>query len=210
MPAELASVWLTRSLSQLPLHGPVSQPCTMENSKCSKGNSRSPWPGPVMPVRVLPLVLPGVPAGHVARFSPPSLYPSSSDRGNDLSYVVKYVLYRFHAIADGEFNRSCRRPHLIAISSLRISSPCDSYIQMQMISVCHFIKLQQFVISNDARQTACLRYCNFKPRRDTNMDLLITNNNSLSLIAHKNILHLYTFSILNTVSWYNTMCTWKR
>lgn len=55
--ASLASVWLTRSLSQLPLfpYGPVSQPCTMENSKCSKGNSRSLWSGPVILVRVLPL-----------------------------------------------------------------------------------------------------------------------------------------------------------
>lgn len=69
-----------------------------------------------------PLVLPGVPAGHVARFSPPSPYPSSSDRGNDLPSVVRYALYRFHAIADDEFDRSCRRPHLIAISSPRISS----------------------------------------------------------------------------------------
>lgn len=32
-----------------------------------------------------PLVLSQVPAGHVARFSPPSLHLSSRDRGNDLS-----------------------------------------------------------------------------------------------------------------------------
>lgn len=108
----LASVWLMRSLSQPPLYGPVSQSCTMENSKRGKGNSR--WPGPVMLVQLLPLSFLKYPRATWRDFHPRHyIFPVAIVER--ISLAVKYILYRFSAIA-GKFNRpyGCR---VIAISS---------------------------------------------------------------------------------------------
>jgi len=85
-----------------------------------------------------PLVLPGVPAGHVARFSPPSLYSSRSDRGYDLSSWDIYYIVSMRSRTDST-------TRIVPILSLFLSYffSRNSYIRIQMISVNHFIKLQQ-------------------------------------------------------------------
>lgn len=130
-------------------YGPVSQPCTMENSKCSKGNSRSPWPGPVILVRVLPLFFLEHPRAtwhdfHPRRYILPLTIVATISRRREI-----YILYRFHAIADG-LDRSYR-PHLRARSSPRISS-LSRFLHSDANDICEPLhKTAAVVIPNSVR-----------------------------------------------------------
>lgn len=66
----------------------------MENSKRSKGNSRSPGPGPVILVRVPPRTSWSTRGARGMIFIPVGVSLAGGDRGNDLSRLVKYILYR--------------------------------------------------------------------------------------------------------------------
>lgn len=128
----------TISLAASPV--PVSQPCTMENSKCSKGNSRSLWPGPVILVRVLPLFFLEYPRAtchdfHPHRYILPVAIVAMISRRREI-YIISFPR-----------DRGRIRPLVPSPSYRDFFSTCiftsDSYIQMQMVSASHFIKLLQ-------------------------------------------------------------------
>jgi len=134
----------------------------MENSKCSKGNSRSLWLGPAILVRVLPLFFLEYPRAtchdfHPRRYILPGAIVTTISR-----LVVRYILYRFHAIAGG-FNRLCHL-HLIAISSVSLLSRfLHSQIQ---ISVNHFISCS-CNIKWCMSESTLIVYCNFILHKNT-------------------------------------------
>lgn len=112
-----------------------------------------------------PLVLPGIPAGHVSWFSPPSLYSSRSDRNNDLSsrreiYIISFPRDRgrIQPLVSSPSYRNFFRIFSLAILTFAI----------QIISVNHFISCS-YNIKWCMSESTLIVYCNFILRKNTDI-----------------------------------------
>lgn len=104
--ASLASVWLTRSCSQLPLF-PYRSRAQWRIVNAVKVTHVRHGPGPVILVRVLPLFFLEYTRGPRGTIFTPVAISFQWQRSLAVVVVVvRYKLYRFHAIADGP-DRSC-------------------------------------------------------------------------------------------------------